>query len=468
MSDVVERPRPIFPAFVAAWSLLALTSFAVGLTRANRTTLRGDEIVTLTQYLRAQSLRDLIVKGAAQQVSPAPLLYLADATLDVSRGRLNYLGLTPQGYMRLPSLVFTAGLGLAAALAVGLRIRKQNGTLLQYFFVLCGLAIFYFHPKVFAFAGTERPYGLWNGLWLFLLAWLLGRPPAPRVPLIVLSLMAATATAACFQILAVGIALVVVRRVEGKSAKEILKEGALLLALPAAIGAYYALRSEQASYEELGYGEKIPRFLRFWLLGNLHVWIAGGAMTWLALKRPALRELAIPPVALTALIIVMPLVFTLAHMKGYTMVSRQYIWTSTAVPLALFFTAIAWPELKPSRYLRALTVLAAVAIVAGNLVATFNRPLRNDSRYLALLEKDGPLMTTLRTERPDAFLSNLEDIENKNLKLLVEWIGVRYGHLPKGKIKFAILDRNGRLEAEPKGDRWPKDFEKRMWFTPFD
>ena len=466
--DVVERPRPIFPAFVVALSLLALASFAVGLYRANRTTLRGDEIVTLTEYLRAESLRDLIVKGAVPQVSPAPLLYFADAALDSSRRRLNYLGLTPQGYMRLPSLVFTAGLGLAAALAVGFAIRRRNGTALQYFFVLCGLAIFYFHPKVFAFAGTERPYGLWNGLWLFLLAWLLGRPPAPRVPLIALSLLAAAATAACFQILAIGIALVVVRRAEGRPAKEILKEGALLLALPAAIGVYYTLRSQEASYEELSYGEKMPHFLRFWLLSNLHVWIAGGAMTWFALQRPSLRELAIPSVALTALIVVMPLVFTLSHMKGYTMVSRQYIWTSTAVPLALFFAAIAWPELKPSRYLRAVTVVAALAIVAGNLVATFNRPLRNDSRHLALLAKDGPLMTTLRTERPNAFLTNVEDIEWKNLRLLMEWIDVRYGHLPTGKIKFSIFDRNGRLEAVPIGDLWPKELEKDMRYMPFD
>src|SRR4029453_18863188 len=148
--------------------------------------------------------------------------------------------------------------GFAAALAVGFRIRKQEASVVQYLLVLCGLAIFYFPPEVFAFAGTERPYGLWNGLWLFALAWLLGRPPSPRVPLAILTLLAATATAACFQILAFGIALVVVRRVEGRSAKEILKEGALLLALPAAVGAYYALRSQALAFEERDFAEKAP------------------------------------------------------------------------------------------------------------------------------------------------------------------------------------------------------------------
>src|SRR5204862_3087843 len=129
---------------------------------------------------------------------------------------------TPPGYVRLPSLLFTAALGFASALVVALRLRKQQGggTALQYLFILCGSAIFFFNPKVFAFAGTERPYGLWTGLWMFLLAWLLGRPPGPKVPLVVLTFLAASATASCFQILALGIALVIVRRVERRSVKD--------------------------------------------------------------------------------------------------------------------------------------------------------------------------------------------------------------------------------------------------------
>ena len=459
MSDVAERPPRVFIGFVVALSLIALAAFSIGLHRANRTTLRGDEIMTLTEILRAQSLKSLILKGAAPQVSPAPLFYIADLTMETCREPVRYLGLTPQGYLRLPSLVFTTGLAFGAALVVGLKLRKQGDSPLQYLFVLCGAAIFLFHPKVFAFAGTERPYGLWTGLWLFALAWLLGRPPSPRVPLVVLTLLAATATAACFQILAFGIALVVVRRVEGRPAKEILKEGARVLALPALVGAYYALRSVDASYEELTYAEKTPHFLRFWLLSNLHVWIAGGAMTWLALKRPALRELALPPIALTALIIVMPLIFSLSHMKGYTMPSRQYIWTATAVPLACFFAAIAWPELKPTRYLRAVAVVAALGVVAGNIYATFTRPLRNDSREMALLEESSPLMVQLRTNLPTLMLvdplfgDRMGEIELRNLKLLVEWMYVRYRHLPDKGVRLVVRNEGGRLVVDPDGAR---------------
>jgi hypothetical protein len=449
----VERPPSRLPGwFLLALALLAVTFFALGLHRANWSTLRGDEIVTLEGNWRGQPLGHLILTGAVEQFSPAPLMYVADFVADHLRVPLRYLGLSPPGYARLPSLFLSAGLGVAAALAVALRIRRQDGggAPPQYLLVLCGLAVFLFHPKVFAFAGLERPYGLWNGLWFFLLAWLLGRPPVPRVPLVLLLLLAATATAACFQILALGMALVVVRRVERRPATEMFREAALLLALPALIGAYYALRSIDTSYEELTYAEKMPHFLRFWLLSNLHVWIAGGAMTFLALRRPALRELAIPAVALTALMLVMPLIFSLSHLKGYSMVSRQYIWTSTAVPLALFFAAIARPELRPTRYLQAVAVVAALAIVGGNVFATFRRsPLRNDSRELALLEKDSPLMTMLKTKRPRCLLhaTTLGDIEAKNLTLIAEWIQTRYARLPADGEILLIRDVDGRLTA---------------------
>jgi hypothetical protein len=462
VSDVVANRAP---ARLPTWFLLALPLLAIvfaglWLRRANRSTLRGDEILTLHSNWRGQSIGDLLSKGAVPQVSTAPLLYVIDSLADRSRAPLRYLGLTPPGYCRLPSVLFTAGLGLGAAFVVARRIRRQpdGGAPIQYLLVLCGLASFYCHPKVFAFAGVERPYGLWNGLWLFLLAWLLGRPPLPRVPLALLSLLAATATAACFQILAVGIALVVVRAAESKSPKEILKEGGLLLALPALVGAYYALRSSDLSFEERLYSERAPQFLRFWLLSNLHVWIAAGAMSFLALKRPALREFAIPPVALMALIVVMPLIFTLSHMRGYSMVSRQYIWTSTAVPLALLFVALSWSELRPTRYLQAVTVVTALGIPVGYAVATYYRPpLRNDSREMAMLERESPLMKTLQSRRPTCLLfpNALGEIERANLELIGEWIRIRYRDLPDNGKSIWIRDVKGRLEAadrEPPGE----------------
>ena len=72
-----------------------------------------------------------------------------------------------------------------------------------------------------------------NGLWLLSLAWQLCRP-ASRIGLaVLLSLLASTSTAACFQIFAIGVALAVVRRLEGRTPKEILKEGLAIFTAPA-------------------------------------------------------------------------------------------------------------------------------------------------------------------------------------------------------------------------------------------
>lgn len=453
MSDVegaAPAPSRLPVWFLVALPLLALVFFGLGLHRANRTTLRGDEIVSLMDYAHERSLKDMILKGVAPQVSPAPLLYLADKGVYEMKASVGYFGLTPPGYYRLPSLLLVTLLGSAAALALAVHLRTQGGTTIQYFLVLAGLAAFFFHPKAFAFAGTERPHAFWNALWLFLLAWLLVRPPAPRVPLAILCLMAATATASCFQILAVGIALVIVRRIEGRPLKEILKEGALLLAAPAAIGVYYALKSVPAAYEEREIGEVAPHFFKFWLWTNLHVWIAGAGMVALVIARPKLRAHAIPPVALAALLLLVPLTFALSHSRGFSLVSRQYLWTTTAVPLALFFAAVGWPELRPTPLLRGLAVAASAAIVAGSAWVSIAKPPRNDSRELRLLEKDSPLMLRLKTNRPALLCpSSMEAIEQRNLQLIYEWMKLRYPGLPGGRSHVLIRIQNGRLEAGP-------------------
>src|SRR5258706_3839199 len=214
-----------------------------------------------------------------------------------------------------------------------------------------------------------------------------GRPPLPRVPLANLCLMAATATASCFQILAVGVALVILRRIERKPLKDLLKEGVPLPAVPAVIGAYYALRAARAQYEEREMGELAPHFFKFWLWSNLNVGIACAAMIALLIRRPTLRVHALPPVALSALVVLVPLIFALSYSRGFSLVSRQYLWTTTAVPLAIFFAAVGWQELRPTPLLRCLGIAACLAVVGGNAYLTLAEPPRNDSRLLALLER---------------------------------------------------------------------------------
>jgi hypothetical protein len=455
MSDVAA-PLPRIPRwFIAALVLLTLLLIVLGIIRSNRSTLRGDEVVTLFWNRESPGIGDLLRGGARGQVSPAPLYYVVRNVVDLSRVRLDYLGLNYSGYFRLPSLLFTAGLGAAAAWMIALRLRRQEAPVspIAYFLVLCGVAVYWFQPKVFSFACIDRPYALWNGLWLLSLALLFAAPDSKLGLAILLSLMATTATAACFQILAIAISYYGVQRATGKPPRDALHEGALIFSGPALIAAYYALRSGSSAADPRTFeNDPVPNLLKFWLVTNLHAWIAAGLSCLLILRRPKLRIYATPVVAFGLLLLIVPLIYSLARLKGYSSPSRQYIWTTTALPLALFLAALAWPELQAWRPAPKVAVVLAAGLLIGFSLATFLRAgARNDSRRLACLDRGSPLAELLRRQRPAglAFDPHLGTIEISNIDLLAEWIRIRYLPLPGTNIVIPIRERNGELISEP-------------------
>jgi len=458
MSDVAPPapPLPRIPRWFIA-SLVSLTALLIvlGILRSNASTLRGDEIVTLFWNRESPGVGDLLLTGARGQVSPAPLYYLVDRVVDDAKDRFHYLGLMPSGYFRLPALLFTALLGAASAWLVALRLRRQEAAVspVAYFLILCGVAAYWFQPKVLTFACLDRPYGLWNGLWLHALALLLARPGDKLALGILLTLLATTATAACFQILAIGIAFYGVHRWEGKAAGGILREGAFLLAAPALVGAYYALRSGSGGSDPRTFeSDPLPNLLRFWLVTNLPAWIAAAAAAALILRRPKLREYALPVAAFAVLLMILPLIYTLARLKGYSSPSRQYIWTTTALPLVLFLAALGWTEIRGRRPAAPLAVILAAGLVVALATATFLRPpIQHDARRLACLEPGSPLLDLLQVERPLAlaYPDAMGDIERKNIRLLWEWISTRYPDRPQGIRWVVIRDVDGSLVADP-------------------
>jgi hypothetical protein len=455
MSDVAA-PLPRIPRwFIAALVLLTALMTVLGIIRSNRSTLRGDEIVTLFWNRRNPSIGEMLQGGARSQVSPAPLYYIIGRAVDDAKERLGYMGLRPSGYFRLPPLLFTAVLGAAAAWMIALRLRRQEGPVspIAYFLVLCAVAVYWSQPKLFSFACVDRPYALWNGLWLLSLTVLLVRPDEHLAPAIILSLMATTAVPACFQILATAIAFCAVRRLERRPTRTILRDLALIFTLPTLIGAYYALRpSPLESEEAILASDKIPGLLRFWLVTNAHAWIAAAFCLFLVFRKPRLRQYSTPVMAFSLLLLIVPLIFTLAAMKGFSNPSRYYIWTTTALPLALFLAALGWPELTIWKPAPKVAVVLAAGLVLGFSIATFLRaPARNDSRRLACLDRGSPLELQLRQERPE-FLSHpggMGEIERRNIQLLAEWIGIRYHDLPRGSGIAPLRDVNGELISDP-------------------
>lgn len=449
------------PARLPAWFFVALTGLAsfflaLGIVRADRTTLRGDECLGILQNRADPGALDLLLRGKPVQISPAPLYYIVHQIANAARAKVGYLGLSPSGYYRLPVLLLSAGLGVAAAIVVALRVRRTQPGAMPLVLVLCAIAVFWFQPKSFAFAGLARPYGLWNGLWLLALALLLFRPK-PGIAAVVLSLTAATATGSCFQILALGIALVVVRRVEQRPWKDVLREGALLLGAPALIAAYYALRSPPFDMDDREPAEAASDFLKFWLITNLTTWAAAAQACALTLSRPKLRDYALPAAALAALVLLMPLIFGLTRLKGYTSPSRQYIWTGTAIPLLMMLGALAWSELRIRRTWGALAIVIALFFLA---YTPLKLGPRKDSRELACLRPDSDLMRLLKVEKPRTLRvrDSMKAIEQSNVFFIGEWIDVRYGDRLRGPQDILFADDHGRLEAKrspmPYPDGW--------------
>jgi hypothetical protein len=456
MPDVAAPAAPRIPRwFAVALALLTALLLVLGVIRSNRSTLRGDEVVTLFANRAHPGFADMIRSGAKGQVSPAPLYYVVTRAVDESRGRVDYLGLTPSGYFRLPSLLFTAALGAASAWLIALRLRRQENPVspVAWFLVLCGVAVYWSQPKVFSFACIDRPYALWNGLWLLTLAVFLARPDARLAPAILLSLMATTAIPACFQIVAMAISYYAVRRLEQKPTLAIVRDATVIFMVPLLIGASYAIRSTSLESEGgILASDKISSLMKFWIVTNAHAWMASGFCLFLVFRFQRLRQYATPVVAFALLLIILPLIFSLATLKGFSNPSRYYIWTTTALPLALFLAALGWPHLKSWRPAAPSAVALAAGLVAAFSIATFFRaPARNDSRRLVCLEPGSSLHDHLLRERPKFFCfpDTMGKIEKDNLVILAEWIGVRYRNLPIGDFEIPIRDENGRLVSDP-------------------
>ena len=441
-------------------STLALLSLFLVLQvrRSGSVTLWLDETHSLLANSRGQSAAELLTSGARSQGSPAPLTYLLEKALDRMRVPAGYLGLSYAGYYRIVSIAATGLLGFGAALlVVRRRLRDPAGMpAIQLFTCACALAAFYFNLTVYEYASESRPYALWNSLWFLALAAALDRPVRPWLIGGVMTLVALTATASCFQILAMAVALGLASKAEGKTWKAAISEVALILALPAVVGIYYALRAGMHSWTGEEYGTW-PRFLKFWLRTHGVTWLVTLAVAAAAWSRPTLRKHSTPLTAMLILLLLGPLIYGLTRAHGFFYHPRQYVYHALTVPVALLAVAAMWPTLIGERRRGLKTALLAVACLLAvglNVSRVVRRAeLPKGTLALELLQPGCSFAALLATERPRALWyeeSMSHDLKD-NLTLLAEWIDVRRARLPRGVRDARLYEREGRLVAEVDG-----------------
>jgi hypothetical protein len=432
----------------AVWLVIAAV-------RAANEPLWLDEVFALQAYLRGGDVVSLVVDGARGESSPAPLDYLLLKGLHAARNTVRYLGLPPHVYYRLVALLSTL---LAALVAFGFALsgKAQAGAASNRVAVrvLCIFAFvsFLLSPWVFPYADEMRPYGLWTALWLVAALSLVGKTKRARiVSILVLVLLAMTATAAVFQIAALAAAVFCVAVVERRSLAHAAAESATLFALPLGVSLFYCLKVGQLNCAagETGWS----RFPSFWAS---HWWIgaAGLAAAALCLMRPQTHRFAVPPLGLAVFYLLGPVIFEATKLKGFFFTERQYVGYGATIPILCATCALvvgAAPVVRTETLRAGLAVPLAILILLGTAHAAWRtigmlareqatwrtaRGIPGDSRRL--------LSGLLQRELPRAFCvpNDATPTALENVRLVAEWLPVRYRSLPVGE-RVVLLDTRG-------------------------
>jgi hypothetical protein len=430
------------------WALLVLLTGAFGMAALRIAPYKAfwlDEYHSLDASIRSARLGQLIVAGAQGQGSPAPLDYLLVKGLDGARAAVRYFGLQPAAYYRLVAFAAT----LIPAFLVGSIARSRWDFQSPPGIFVSSLILFAVFAGLYRAMSTRyivemRPYAMWQGLWYLALVCFFSprRLRAASVP--VLCLLAFTATASLFQILALCVSFAAVRLALGDGQKQVAQEAACLFAAPACISLYYCLRTEHWPYQAAEYGTW-PTFLMFWCSKhNVLVLVSSVAATALAWHQPRTRAFAVPGLATAVLYLMGPFIFFLTRRQGFFFASRQYFYYELAFPIFFLTVARCYPALVPSwRPGRLATlrtaVLAFAAFVAIRYCATGLAWVADafhprDHGIGVFVDPRGEVRKLLDSELPLAFVvSDRERSASANTRMVADWLPVQYPNLPQGR-----------------------------------
>lgn len=298
------------------------------------------------EHTADKSYINLLVYGARGQGSLAPLDYIALRFLNQIKWPLHSLGLPPNIYFRLNSIFFSYSSGLIAVLLLFSFIRENTVNYiifgLQAILLLLGVMAYYFWYFNLKFAIEARPYALWNSLWFLVLVTFLLKKRFNIPIMILMSLLAMSATASIFQLTCFLFSFVTVRLLDQEELKKVFRVIIKYFSIPIAISLYYILAQNQ-KFSFGNFEDNLMQFFKFWLEKEKVPFLSiSGILMTIFLKE--WRSLTIVFTTMFLLYITSPLTNYIVLSKGFFFSSRQYLYYDLIYPMFIIGAMLILPD----------------------------------------------------------------------------------------------------------------------------
>ncbi len=454
MESAPHRRGALPWSLYAAAALLAAAWAAAELRYAANRPMWLDEWYSMTSVIREQGTTQLLLHGASGQGSPAPLDFILVKALDGARTCVRYLGLPAHAYFRLVGVLATAGaavLAFAFALAGPGRPLPPRARATAGLFAALAAASFLLQPLVIHYAAEMRPYALWTALSLASAVSLQREGRKARlVSAATLVLLAMTATASIFQITALATAMFAVGMARRRRLADVCGEVAGVFALPLAVSLFYCLKAQRWEYP----AEMCTwaRFLSFWA-ARWWVPAAAGLAAAVCFRRKESSAYAVPSLGIILVYLMAPAIFWLTRSRGMFFADKQYIYHVVTLPVAFVTIAFALPAYGEAAQRRARGLVAACAVAFSILGGAYTmrgkagvamRGWQEWRRGTGIpSDPSGVLAALLGRELPRSFCFTDEasDVAAGNVRLVAEWLPVRYPSLPAGRTAVLLEAR---------------------------
>ncbi len=314
--------------------------------RAYKKPLWADEPYSLEMTVRRGNIPDMIVKGAREQASPAPLDYIFLKIYDNVRPATKALSLPESVYYRLHSVSVNFFSGLIAVFWLFRKAGKNTENyfvlLMQAFLLLAALVFYYFWYFNFQHSLEMRPYALWNALWFLVIAGYIYYGHFNRVLIVLLVLLGLTSSGAIFQMAGLMAAVFITRIINKEKPAGIVLDILKKFSLPVLICLYYISKQSGYDYDAAKAQQYYREFYHFWITKEMVPILSSTAILF-AYRLRTLRPLTVIALSYLILYLLSPVFNALVISKGQYFSSRQYLFYDLIYPLFLIVLAMTLP-----------------------------------------------------------------------------------------------------------------------------